>query len=100
MEKKRDEPGLQAADALAYWFYRTEKSNIDDWNEYEPAPSPLEVELAEMGKQIFGCVPTPQCMMEMRKNFLRKNKKPMALALTMGTVEPMVDPTSEIWSDV
>jgi hypothetical protein len=97
--KKRDEPGLQAADALAYWFYRTEVANLKDWNEYEPSISPLEVELADMGKQIIGCVPTPQCMMEMRQNFLRKNKKPMPIAITLGTIEPMVDPTSEIWAD-
>lgn len=93
---KRDTPGLQAADALAYWFYKTECSNLEDDYYYEL--SDLEEELEEMGKDIIGCVITPRAMTDLRKNYLRKQKKQVHSVISFGGGQ-MVDKTSAYWEE-
>jgi len=95
---KRDVPGLQAADALAYSVYRAEMRNMADPNSPYFEVSDLEDELEDMGKDIIGCAASPQCLTDLRQNFLRKKKKRMAPHLFLGPTY-MVDPTSQAWSD-
>lgn len=92
---KRAVPGLQAADAMAYSIYRAEVSNLDDPNYFEV--SDLEYELQDMGKGIIGLAASPQCLTDMRQNFLRRNKKPMNPHLYIGA-SYLADPTSEGWA--
>ncbi|MGE0563896.1 MAG: DUF3800 domain-containing protein [Pseudolabrys sp.] len=95
---KRDVPGLQAADALAYSVYRAEMRNlVDPINPYFEV-SELEEELDKMGKEIIGCAASPECLTDLRQNFLRKKKKPMAPHWFLGPTY-IVDPTSQFWWD-
>ena len=95
---KQEVPGLQAADALAYWFYRAEIENLKKDDEYFDV-SELEEELYEMGMPVFGSVITPKYLMNLRTNFLRKRKKRIETNLVLDDGGPMVDPTSSYWME-
>jgi len=72
---KPDFPALQAADLIAYWFYKTEIDKISQGVDDPFDISDMERELAQCGLQVMRHVITPLDLANLRQNFLARNKK-------------------------
>jgi hypothetical protein len=76
---KQDFPILQAADLIAYWFYKTECAKMEEADpesvDESDEISELEEELVEGGLIVLDHVITPMDLAKLRQNFLVRRKK-------------------------
>ena len=95
---KQDSPALQAADLLAYYSFRQEcqaiEYGVSTDHKYVTSDG-IEIEL------VYGCGLTmleqrvlPDDLMTLRKNFLRKNKRPVFSQARVDIIGPDIDPSS------
>ncbi len=91
---KRDFPALQAADFLAYWSWQNECEKIEDGMAQEDLIlDDFHHELLGIGMDVVEHSIKPEDLMNIRKNFFRKNKVPV-FGESLLTPWITVDPTS------
>lgn len=90
---KRQSAALQAADLLAYWSYQGAYESIR-WHESGPSITEFEFELILSKITTLDHKIKPEDLMQMRKNFLRKRKKPVFVDTVLDIIGPIVNASS------
>ena len=85
---KEDFPALQAADMLAYWFYKAERRGHKRYVSY------FESELRKAGITILDHLILPDDLKNMRQNFLREHKKSIFGKAELDNTSEEIESTS------